>query len=553
MGLGMFLMDPSAFLGSPGCSGAAAPRPPPDAVDGLHSVAQSATAVTVAWRPPFAHNLSIVHYEVQSDRVGSGQYLIESKCPGLAHQCAIDGLRPSQIVMLRVRAYSAEGPGNFSEPHSFASLPSSSPRTPASLRVAFQGATVVALRWDASPVCSTPADVTTYNVQVATAPPHANGMAAAHANCSALPTSAWAHAPSTGEDASLTTQHVSRLSPLTRYCVRVDATNAIGSSGWSAPVLVQTSCTDVAPPLAPGAPNVSVGSDSATLLWNAPPRDACGAQVSHYDARCVPATGAAVTVQTSARTVALHGLRPATAYECAVRAYNAAGSGAWSANANVSTQASQVPTPPGQLSSGAGGNPSLVTWVAPSDTRGATVTAYELQTSNWWQSASNTTSLYVGAATQYEIQPHDPILPDCDYTLKVRAWSAVGPSAWSAPHTLHLDPAGSCGNSADVHVLHDQRSTISSSVSDAILACVIRPASTKPTCIAQHLASSTHMSEACGICWGNDGVCIQSSCLRQCVLSGNPHGAECIACSLQHCTPPMLACAGLPNWCFPAN
>jgi hypothetical protein len=236
MGLGMFLMDPSAFLGSPGCSGAAAPRPPPDAVDGLHSVAQSATAVTVAWRPPFAHNLSVVHYEVQSDRLGSGQYLIESKCPGLAHQCAIDGLRPSQIVMLRVRAYSAEGPvrgrgpnsrplgapscsahlvsldfasaeqGNFSEPHSFASLPSSSPRTPASLRVAFQGATVVALRWDASPVCSTPADVTTYNVQVATAPPHANGMAAAHANCSALPTSAWAHAPSTGEDASLTTQ-----------------------------------------------------------------------------------------------------------------------------------------------------------------------------------------------------------------------------------------------------------------------------------------------------------------------------------------------------------
>lgn len=206
----------------------------------------------------------------------------------------------------------------------------------------------------------------------------------------------------------------------------------------------------------------------------------------------------------------------------------------------------QAPLAPG-VPTHAIADPMLITW-PPADPRGSEVIGYELQTTDWWLSSSAwNASVYHGAARQHELTGR--MLPDSDYELRVRAHNGVGYSSWSKNYTLRTEPSGACGNRADVQIFHDKAATLSGTVGDAIMGCITDP--DPPTCISGKVHVSLGLSTPCGLCWGHDAICMQDSCFKDCVL-GSAHGAACVACSKLHCTPAMLACAGLPDWAFPA-
>jgi len=275
--------------------------------------------------------------------------------------------------------------------------------------------------------------------------------------------------------------------------------------------------------------------------------------VTKYDARCVSSVGGKphmLTTADAARKGTVVGLSPEVSYSCAVRAYDANGPGPWSSEVNATTLPAGSPDAPAAPTSGAGGNPKLIVWLPPKDNGGSPVTSYELRVSNWWAGAGVWVSLYKGLSTQFQIANADVVLPDMEYDLQVRAITALGESSWSPSGKLKLEVAGRCGNTHDVTIFHDQQSTISGKVGDAIMGCITNPSPTD--CIAGKLHDSTGLSQSCGLCWGQDGICVENSCFKDCVL-GDKHGPACVSCSKAHCTPAMLECAGLPDWVFPTK
>ncbi|GIF02235.1 fibronectin type III domain-containing protein [Paractinoplanes rishiriensis] len=118
--------------------------------------------------------------------------------------------------------------------------------------------------------------------------------------------------------------------------VRVRAGNSVGWSSWSGS---RTFTTLTTAPSAPGTPAISaIGPTSATVAWSTP-ADPGGTAITGYQIqRATTADFADSTTVTDAGSpVTLTGLLPGTTYYVRVRAVNAAGLGAWSPAADVTT------------------------------------------------------------------------------------------------------------------------------------------------------------------------------------------------------------------------
>jgi hypothetical protein len=119
------------------------------------------------------------------------------------------------------------------------------------------------------------------------------------------------------------------LTPGKDYRCRVRATNAIGSSSYSA-----YSSTVTQPATTPDKPtNVTATAKSrtsATVKFTPPAYDG-GAPITGYKVQCAsPNGGTTRTTQGTASPVVVGKLTPGKAYKCRVRAVNAAGAGAYS-------------------------------------------------------------------------------------------------------------------------------------------------------------------------------------------------------------------------------
>ena len=136
----------------------------------------------------------------------------------------------------------------------------------------------------------------------------------------------------------------------TQYDVQVRAVNSVGAGAWSA-------TATGTPPTLPGTPTIDKSTAAVTALtveWGAPADDG-GSGVTSYDARHIE-TSADETVDTN-WTVAqawtsgdgdlshtITGLDSGTQYDVQVRAVNAVGAGAWSADETATTSLSSDAT-----------------------------------------------------------------------------------------------------------------------------------------------------------------------------------------------------------------
>ena len=238
-----------------------------------------------------------------------------------------------------------------------------------------------------------------------------------------------------------TLQHiVNNLSNGVQYDVQVRAVNDAGAGPWS-------TTTTGTPRNVPGAPTITAGtsSDGALLVSWAPPADDGGGAITTYDARHIASDAAdksdgnwnvqeGVWTPGDAMEHRFSGLVNGIQYVVQIRAVNPAGAGPWSPAAAGTPQ-----TTPGKPSISAvvpGDRTLAVSWTAPADDGGATITQYDL---NYLRTGASQGST---AQTDSNNPPESPnhvehilnqLTNGAEYNLRVRAVNAAGAGHWSDP------------------------------------------------------------------------------------------------------------------------
>ena len=260
------------------------------------------------------------------------------------------------------------------------------PDAPTSLTATASGSTRIDLSWTA------PADnggfpITGYRIEVSP-----NG------------TSSWTDREANTGTTTTTYSHTGLSAGTTRY-YRVSAINANGTGAASS---TANATTDDAAPTVPGAPTgltaTASGSNRIDLSWTEPADDG-GSAITGYRIEVSPNgnsnwTDRVANTNSTSTTYAHTGLDAGTTRYYRVSAINSVGTGAASSTANATTDddAPTVPGAPTGLTATASGTSTInLTWNAPSNDDGASISGYKIEVSpngnsNWTNREGNTGS-----------------------------------------------------------------------------------------------------------------------------------------------------------------
>ena len=217
---------------------------------------------------------------------------------------------------------------------------------------------------------------------------------------------------------------VSGLTNNTSYSFTVTASNSVGTSAASA--AEEATPTEQLPSV-PLSVSAETGDESVLVSWSAPADDG-GASVTSYTATASPGGSTCVVSSTSCT---IDGLTNGVTYTVTVTALNAVGSS--DASASAQALAARRPSAPQSVSAEAGDGSVTVSWSAPSDDGGSSVTSYTA-------TASPGGSTCVVSSMSCTI---DGLTPGTSYSFDVSATNALGagPSSTSAsaiPWNLNL-------------------------------------------------------------------------------------------------------------------
>lgn len=187
-------------------------------------------------------------------------------------------------------------------------------------------------------------------------------------------------------------------------------------------------------PTVPGAPTIGVatstGSTSATVAFTAPASNG-GATITSYTAVSSPEGITGTLSQSGSGTITINGLTSSTPYTFTVYATNSVGNSPSSAPSNQITTAA-VATIPGVptigVATSTGSTTATVSYTAPSNNGGATITSYTAQA---YISGSPTGITGTLSQSGSGIITVSGLSPSTSYTFKVKATNSVGDSAYS--------------------------------------------------------------------------------------------------------------------------
>jgi len=216
-----------------------------------------------------------------------------------------------------------------------------------------------------------------------------------------------------------TSTSVTGLLAGTKYYWRVSATNAVGTSGWSASSTFTTLSTKPAAPTSLQATNIT--ATSVTLDWSV-----ISGAISHafevatdggFKQKDIVKSGS-----TNNATVTVTDLLAGTKYYWRVNVTTSGGTSDWSTTSSFTTASSKPPAPTGLLSS-PGSTSAVLTW---NQVTGATTYDVEVATkNNFGNSVVESVSSQATTVTVGNLQP------STQYYWHVRATTSTGTSDYS--------------------------------------------------------------------------------------------------------------------------
>jgi len=216
-----------------------------------------------------------------------------------------------------------------------------------------------------------------------------------------------------------TSQTITGLTNETSYTFVITAVNA--SAGAGSPASVSATPSSITVPDAPTGLSATAGNGQVTLAWTAPANNG-GASITGY-----AITYSGGTINTGGTTYTVTGLTNGTAYSFSVAAINSVGTGTSSSSATA-TPAS-APAAPTSLTATAGNAQVSLTWTAPSNNGGSSITDYTVQYSS--NSGSSWTTFGRTASTTAS-QVVSSLTNGTAYVFRVAGINANGTGAFTA-------------------------------------------------------------------------------------------------------------------------
>lgn len=172
--------------------------------------------------------------------------------------------------------------------------------------------------------------------------------------------------------------------PNASYTFATRATDAAGNVGNPA-THTWTIGSTLRAPAAPAGVSATAGNAAAVVSWSVPDNGGSaitGYQVQPFNASTGAAVGAPRPAGAAATSLSVPSLTNGVAYDFAVRAINAQGTGAYSARSNPVTPTAPVttaPTAPTGVTATAGNASATVAWTAPSNAATSNITGYRIR------------------------------------------------------------------------------------------------------------------------------------------------------------------------------
>ena len=361
------------------------------------TVANGSSVVSVSGAS--ANGSAITGYTVQAYD-GTGAAVSGKTCTitSPATSCTVSGLANGSGYTFK--ATTTNGVGTSGESSASAAVtPAGVPSAPTGLSVT-SGTGKATVSWTAPSANGSP--ITGYSVQAY----DPDGNAVSGATCTIS-------APSTSCDVT------TNLSEGVAYTFKVSAINAAGTGSASA---ASTSAVVNSAPSAPRNVAATSANGSAVVSWDAPLEErgsaVTGYSVTAYTAGNVIAGTCTATAPTEICTIT--GLTNGMAYTFKATATNGLGTSAQSTASGAVTP-STVPNPPTGVVAAAGDASASVSFTAPVNNGGSTVTSYTVTASNGTTVTGSASPITVTGLTN-----------DLAYTFTVKATNANGPSLASA-------------------------------------------------------------------------------------------------------------------------
>ena len=386
----------------------------PAAPTGLTAAAAGQTTINLRWTAPTnTGGAAITGYRIEVSPNGTSNWTNQQvNTRSTTTTYAHTGLSAGTTRHYRVSAINSVGTGAASNVANTTTDPATRPGPPRNLNATASGQTIINLDWEL-PSSDGGAAISGYRVQWS-----ANG------------TSNWANV-SPAHAGTVRTYSDTGLSAGTTRHYRVYARNSVGDSNNPSNTDDATTSTPTA--TRPAAPTsltaTAAGQTTINLRWTAPTNTG-GASIIGYRIEVSPNgtsnwTNLQANTRSTTTTYAHTGLSAGTTRHYRVSAINSVGTGAASNVDDATTDAATRPAAPTGLTAAAAGQTTItLSWTAPTNTGGASITGYRIEvspngTSNWTNQQANTRS----TATTYA---HTGLSAGTTRHYRVSAINSVG-------------------------------------------------------------------------------------------------------------------------------